>query len=112
MDRARRPGLQPDKPPSYRPPEGASGPDALSGTDAFIMQADGKGWLYTPAGMVDGPLPTHYEPQESPVVNPLYPGSSATRPGRSDQRLRTTRSTPSGTSPAPPSSRTCSPPTG
>jgi formate dehydrogenase major subunit len=23
--------------------------------------------------MLDGPLPTHYEPQDSPVVNPLYP---------------------------------------
>ena len=67
------PDMQPDKPPSYRPPEDARGPDGLSGTDAFIMQADGKGWLYTPAGMLDGPLPTHYEPQDSPVANPLYP---------------------------------------
>jgi formate dehydrogenase major subunit len=25
-----------------------------------------------PTGLVDGPLPTHYEPQESPVANPLY----------------------------------------
>jgi formate dehydrogenase major subunit len=36
------------------------------------MKADGKGWLYTPTGLVDGPLPTHYEPQESPVRNLLY----------------------------------------
>ncbi|MEV4080804.1 formate dehydrogenase subunit alpha, partial [Nonomuraea fuscirosea] len=43
-----------------------------SGTDPFIMQADGKGWLFAPAGVVDGPLPTHYEPQDSPVANPLY----------------------------------------
>jgi formate dehydrogenase major subunit len=34
--------------------------------------ADGKGWLFAPKGMLDGPLPTHYEPQESPVQNPLY----------------------------------------
>jgi formate dehydrogenase major subunit len=61
-----------DRPPSYRPPEGATGVDALSGTDAFIMQADGKAWLFAPAGLVDGPLPTHYEPQESPVPNLLY----------------------------------------
>ncbi len=66
------PDMQPDKPPSYRPPNGARGPDALSGTDAFIMQADGKGWLFTPSGLVDGPLPTHYEPQDSPVANPMY----------------------------------------
>lgn len=51
----------------------AIGLDALSGTDAFIMKADGKGWLYVPSGLVDGPLPTHYEPVESPVRNPLYP---------------------------------------
>ena len=36
------------------------------------MQADGKGWLFAPTGMLDGPLPTHYEPQESPVANGLY----------------------------------------
>ena len=36
------------------------------------MQADGKAWLYAPAGLVDGPLPTHYEPHESPFGNPLY----------------------------------------
>ena len=36
------------------------------------MQADGKGWLYAPTGLLDGPLPAHYEPQESPVANPFY----------------------------------------
>jgi formate dehydrogenase major subunit len=51
----------------------AIGLDALSGADPFIMKADGKGWLYVPAGLVDGPLPTHYEPAESPIRNPLYP---------------------------------------
>ncbi|MFE1782994.1 formate dehydrogenase [Streptomyces sp. NPDC059506] len=61
-----------DRPPSYRPPEGAKGPDALAGNDPFIMQSDGKGWLYAPAGLTDGPMPTHYEPQDSPVRNPLY----------------------------------------
>ncbi|RFU40110.1 formate dehydrogenase [Actinomadura logoneensis] len=63
-----------DRPPSYRPAEGATGVDAISGVDPFIMQADGKGWLYAPAGLVDGPLPAHYEPQDSPVRNPLYAG--------------------------------------
>jgi formate dehydrogenase major subunit len=61
-----------DRPPSYRPPAGAQGVAAISGTDAFIMQADGKAWLFTPAGLLDGPLPTHYEPQESPLPNALY----------------------------------------
>jgi formate dehydrogenase major subunit len=61
-----------DKPPDYRPEPGTGGPDGLAGDDPFVMQSDGKGWLYTPKGMLDGPLPTHYEPQESPVANPLY----------------------------------------
>ena len=60
------------KSPHYRAPVGARAAEALSGIDPFIMQADGKGWLFVPAGLVDGPLPTHYEPQESPVANPLY----------------------------------------
>ena len=49
------------------------GLDALSGTDAFIMKADGRGWLFVPSGLVDGPMPTHYEPVESPVQNVIYP---------------------------------------
>jgi formate dehydrogenase major subunit len=51
------------------------GPDALRGDDPFIMQADGKGWLYAPAGLEDGPLPTHYEPQDSPFANALHPST-------------------------------------
>jgi formate dehydrogenase major subunit len=61
-----------DKAPSYRPPEGASGIEGIAGNDPFIMQGDGKGALYVPLGLVDGPLPTHYEPVESPIANPLY----------------------------------------
>ncbi|MEV4096290.1 formate dehydrogenase [Streptosporangium saharense] len=66
------PDFERSKRPGYRPPEGATGFAALSGVDPFIMQADGKGWLFAPAGVVDGPLPTHYEPQDSPVPNLLY----------------------------------------
>src|SRR5690606_20852064 len=36
------------------------------------MQADARGWLFAPSGLRDGPMPTHYEPQESVVRNPLY----------------------------------------
>jgi len=61
-----------DRPPSYRPEKGAEGLATISGIDPFIMQADGKGWLFAPSGVLDGPLPTHYEPQESPVPNLLY----------------------------------------
>jgi formate dehydrogenase major subunit len=66
------PDFEQEKPPEYRPANGAHGVAALSGVDPFIMQADGKGWLFTPAGVVDGPLPTHYEPQDSPFSNGLY----------------------------------------
>jgi formate dehydrogenase major subunit len=61
-----------DRPPEYRPSPEARGVDALSGVDPFIMQSDGKGWLFAPNGLLDGPLPAHYEPQESPVRNALY----------------------------------------
>ena len=61
-----------DRPPAYRPILGEHGVKAIAGVDPFIMQADGKGWLYAPSGMLDGPLPTHYEPEESVVANALY----------------------------------------
>ncbi|MGX0886113.1 formate dehydrogenase major subunit [Kocuria rhizophila] len=61
-----------DREPGSHPDPQQGGPDALAGDDPFIMQADGKAWLFAPKGMMDGPLPTHYEPQESPVDNPLY----------------------------------------
>jgi formate dehydrogenase major subunit len=61
-----------NRPPSYRPAKDARGKDTISGIDPFIMQADSKGWLFAPAGLHDGPLPTHYEPEESVMRNPLY----------------------------------------
>ena len=61
-----------DRPPDYRPPDGAQGTATISGTDPFIMNADGKGWIFAPNGLLDGPLPTHYEPQESLAKNELY----------------------------------------
>ncbi|GHG61726.1 hypothetical protein GCM10018980_51090 [Streptomyces capoamus] len=66
------PDFKKDKAPDHEPPDDASGPEALSGTDPFIMQADGKAWLYVPSGLADGPLPAHYEPQDSPFPNLLY----------------------------------------
>ena len=66
------PDFELTKRPDYRPERGASGPEGLSGDDPFIMQGDGKGWLYAPTGLLDGPLPAHYEPHESPVRNAVY----------------------------------------
>jgi formate dehydrogenase major subunit len=68
------PDFDPEKPPDYRPPPGAEGMAALAGTAPFILKPDGVGWLYAPGTLKDGPLPTHYEPVESPVGNRLYPG--------------------------------------
>jgi formate dehydrogenase major subunit len=48
------------------------GLDYHDGNSPFIMKGDGKGWLYVPTGLMDGPLPTHYEPYESPVHNVVY----------------------------------------
>jgi formate dehydrogenase major subunit len=60
------------KPPTAPAVRGGRGLDAHSGSEPFIMQTDGRGWLYAPQGLRDGPLPTHYEPFESPVRNTLY----------------------------------------
>lgn len=69
----------PDFPPTKAPttpadPKG-KGMDAQSGSDPFIMLSEGRGRLYTPSGLTDGPMPTHYEPVESPVNNLLYPNT-------------------------------------
>jgi formate dehydrogenase major subunit len=66
------PDFPPDKEPGYKPKRRATAMDAIAGDKPFILHPDGRGWLYVPAGLVDGPLPVHYEPQESPFVNPLY----------------------------------------
>ncbi len=66
------PDFAASKSPWHRPPRGARAAEALSGVDPFVMQDDGKAWLFAPAGLADGPLPAHYEPQDSPVANLLY----------------------------------------
>jgi formate dehydrogenase major subunit len=64
--------------PVVKPPTAPAKPDGVGiethdGASPFIMKADGKGWLFVPAGLQDGPLPAHYEPFESPVKNIVYP---------------------------------------
>ena len=87
------PDFEDTKPPSYRSPEGATGVEAIEGTDAFIMQGDGKGSLFVPQGLIDGPLPTHYEPVESPFRNPLY--AQQANPTRKEYERRDNRLNPS-----------------
>jgi formate dehydrogenase major subunit len=82
---------QPDfvlsKPPWYAPPEGATAEDAHAGTEPFVMQSDGKAWLYAPDGLKDGPMPTHYEPRETPFRNALYPEHTS-NPARQEIRAK------------------------
>jgi formate dehydrogenase major subunit len=66
------PDFEPDKSPDYRATNDDVGMKAISGNTPFIMKPDGHGWLFAPTGVKDGPLPTHYEPVESPVRNLLY----------------------------------------
>ena len=61
------------KPPGDKAKPGGIAFDAMDGTGAFIMRPNGLAMLYVPLGFVDGPLPTHYEPLESPVHNAIYP---------------------------------------
>jgi formate dehydrogenase major subunit len=78
------PDFDEEKAPDYVPPDDARGPEAIRGDHPFIMQADGLGWIYVPQGLVDGPLPTHYEPHESPFENPLYDQRSNPRRQHND----------------------------
>ena len=59
------------KPTAPAQPQGV-GLDFHDGASPFIMKGDGKAWLFAPSGLVDGPLPAHYEPYESPVANFVY----------------------------------------
>jgi len=75
----KRPGIQwngsqwvgdvPDYPPTLSPTD----PNAWL---PFIMTGEGVGRMFS-STMIDGPLPEHYEPIESPVQNPLHPNVSA-----------------------------------
>src|SRR5579859_865473 len=62
-------GDVPDYPPTMNP----ASPTAYL---PFIMNGEGVGRLFS-NGMADGPFPEHYEPVESPVVNPLHAINSA-----------------------------------
>jgi formate dehydrogenase major subunit len=66
------PDFIPDKAPDFQPTGGESGLDGIPGDGPFILHEDGLGWLHVARGLQDGPMPTHYEPLESPVRNALY----------------------------------------
>jgi formate dehydrogenase major subunit len=79
------PDFQEDKEPGYEPPDDAKAEDAIAGDHPFVMQADGRSWLFVPQGLEDGPLPTHYEPHESPFANPLYSQGANPRRQKNDR---------------------------
>ncbi len=74
----KRPGIQwngtswvgdvPDYPPTMNPKDPAA-------WLPFIMNGEGVGRLFSNS-LLDGPLPEHYEPIESPIANPLHPSQS------------------------------------
>ena len=63
-------GDVPDYPPTMKP--FTQDPTAWN---PFIMTGEGVGRLFS-TSMLDGPLPEHYEPMESPIKNPLHPNHS------------------------------------
>lgn len=85
-----------DKAPDYRPEKGAKGDDAIAGDKPFIMHPDGVGWIWVSSGLKDGPLPTHYEPLESVVTNPLYPDHSTNPAADKKERPDNTYAFPAG----------------
>jgi formate dehydrogenase major subunit len=52
--------------PDFRATVGPDSPDWLN---PFILRVDGKGGLFS--ALNEGPFPEHYEPWESPVLNPF-----------------------------------------
>jgi formate dehydrogenase major subunit len=82
-----RPDFGLKTPPDYRPGPDAQGMDAIPGDKPFILHPDGMGWMWVSSALKDGPLPTHFEPLESPFRNPLYPGVHDTNPP-ADKKIR------------------------
>jgi formate dehydrogenase major subunit len=59
-------------PLTFKPNPEAVGVNFNDALGPAVMRQDGRFWLFAPGGSIDGPMPTHYEPFESPVKNPLY----------------------------------------
>ncbi|MBV9610651.1 MAG: formate dehydrogenase, partial [Acidobacteria bacterium] len=81
-----QPDFKRDTPPDYKPPKDAQALEGIPGDKPFILHPDGAGWIWVPSGLKDGPLPTHYEPLESPFTNPLYPLQQTNPPADKKER--------------------------
>ena len=71
LRRARLPGRQ--APGLRRPARRRRAWTRSRGRTRSSCSATARAWLFSPSGLLDGPMPTHYEPLESPVENVLYP---------------------------------------
>lgn len=80
------PDFDKKKRPDYVPSEDAKGTDGLRGDQPYVLHGDGVAWLFVSSGLKDGPLPTHFEPLESPVRNALYADHDTNPP--TDKRIR------------------------
>ncbi len=57
---------------------------ASRGDKPFVLHPDGVAWLYVTSGLKDGPLPTHFEPLESPFRQCAVSGSRHQSAGRQE----------------------------
>ena len=85
MDRARRPRFRATETSRVPADSGARGLAAIAGDAPFRMHPDGRGWLFVPYGLKDGPLPVHYEPRESPYRNVLVRSAEQPAVDHSDE---------------------------
>ena len=112
VDRPRRRARLPaDKAPDYRAARGRQG----DGRDPRRRRRSsstptGSAGCTRPTGLVDGPLPTHYEPHESPFAQPAL--RPAAQPDAPAVRPRGEPYNPAAASRARTCSRSCSRPTG
>ncbi len=81
-----RPDFDLSKPPDAPDNQQGSGVEALGGDKPFTMHPDGRGWIWVSSGLKDGPLPTHYEPLESVLRNPIYPKVQENPPAQKKER--------------------------
>ena len=110
VDRARRAGLhRRTGPPDYGPSRAPRAATRSAATSRSSCRPTGEAGSSRRPGLVDGPLPTHYEPHESPVAQPALRAAGATRAA---QALRPRRQPDQPPSDSDGASRTSSRPTG
>ena len=98
VDRPRRAGLREDQAAVLpRRPRARSASEALRGDDPFIMQADGKGWLFAPNGPARRAAADALRAARVAVPQPALrpagqPDAQGVRPRRTTRRTRRRRS--------------------